>query len=275
MNQQSGRAGTRFEYVLGDSAREAARLDRQAELWDPRAHALFERLGVSPGWNVLEIGPGQGSVHMELRRRAGRPVDAVERSPVFADAVRQRAQGDGLGEGRIWQCSLMSAPLTPGAYDLIYARWVFCFLPDPELHVGKLIEALRPGGLLAIQDYAHRESFALCPRPVEWLDFLAADRAMFAAYGGDISIGGRLPTLFERAGLEVVDVTPTHMSGSPGSPVWEWLFRYFDSVRERLGHLPPMDPGRAARLWDFWRAAAADPRAFVVAPLMVDVVGRK
>jgi hypothetical protein len=65
---------------------------------------------------------------------------------------------------------------------------VFCFLPDPELHIRKLAEALKPGGLLAIQDYAHRESFALFPRPAEWLDFLVADRAMFAAYGGDISM---------------------------------------------------------------------------------------
>jgi SAM-dependent methyltransferase len=274
MNSQDA-SDARYEYVLGDSSLEAERLDRQAQLWDPYAHRLFERIGVSAGWSVLEVGPGQGSVHMELRRRAQRPIDAVERSPVFAAAVRQRTRADGLGEGGIWQTDLISAPLKPNAYDLIYARWVFCFLPDPELHIRKLAVALKPGGLLAIQDYAHRESFALFPRPVEWLDFLASDRAMFAAHGGDISVGGQLPALYRRAGLEVVDVTPTHMSGPPGSQVWEWLFRYFGSVRERIGHTPPMDLAKAGRLWNLWCAAAADRRAFVIAPTMVDVVGRK
>ena len=268
-------ADARYEYLLGDASLEAERLDRQAQLWDPYTHRLFERIGVNHDWSVLEVGPGRGSVHMELRRRVRRPIDAVERSPVFAAAVRRRTLADGLGEGQIWQCDLMSAPLKSNAYDMIYARWVVCFLPDPATHVRKLAGALKPGGLLAIQDYAHRESFALFPRPAEWLDFLAADRAMFAAYGGDISVGGRLPLLYQRAGLDVVDVTPTHMSGPPGSPVWEWLFSYFGSVRERIGHTRPMDPGKATRLWDAWCAAATDRHAFVVAPTMVDVIGRK
>ena len=269
------RADASYDYVLGDSSREAERLERQAQLWDPCAHRLFERISVRAGWRALEVGPGQGSVHMDLRRRVQQPIDAVERSPIFAAAVRYRTRRDGLGEGQIWQTDLISAPLPPSAYDLIYARWVLCFLPDPEAHIRRLVGALKPGGLLAIQDYAHRESFALFPRPAEWLDFLAADRAMFAAYGGDISVGGQLPTLYARVGLEVIDVTPTHLSGPAGSPVWDWLFRYFESVRERIGSTPPMDRRKATRLWDTWCESAVDRRAFVVAPTMVDVVGRK
>ncbi|HEX2341247.1 MAG TPA: hypothetical protein VHI98_12280 [Vicinamibacterales bacterium] len=101
------------EYVLGDSSLEGERLERQAQLWDPRAHALFERIGVRTGWSVLEVGPGQGSTHMELRRQVQRPIDAVERSPTFAAALRQRIQADGLGEGRVWQADLSAAPLMP------------------------------------------------------------------------------------------------------------------------------------------------------------------
>src|SRR5258707_168899 len=36
-------------YLLGDSRREAARLRAQAELWDPVAHALFDRVDVREG----------------------------------------------------------------------------------------------------------------------------------------------------------------------------------------------------------------------------------
>ena len=39
------RTGPNFEYVLGDHAREAARLRAQARLWDPVSHALFDRIG--------------------------------------------------------------------------------------------------------------------------------------------------------------------------------------------------------------------------------------
>ena len=74
----------RYRYLLGDSRGEAARLRFQAKLWDPVSFALSDRLGVEPGWKVLEIGPGQGSLHMELRRRVKGPVDALERSAPFA-----------------------------------------------------------------------------------------------------------------------------------------------------------------------------------------------
>ena len=212
---------------------------------------------------------------MELRQRVRGPVDAVERSPVFAQAICDRAASDELGEGQVWRADLLDAALPANTYDLIYARWVFCFLPEVQSHVHKLVRALKPGGLLAIQDYAHRESFALFPRPTEWLDFLAADRAFFASQGGDISIGGRLPAIFKRAGLGLVDVTPVHRSGPPGSLVWEWLWGFFQSIRNRYGSIQPFDAAKAQRVHKHWHAAAGDKRSFVVAPTMVDLVGQK
>ena len=67
----------RFDYILGDHTREAARLRAQARLWDPVSCALFDRLAIRTGSRVLEVGPGQGSLHLELRRRVGGTVDAV------------------------------------------------------------------------------------------------------------------------------------------------------------------------------------------------------
>src|SRR5438270_4919619 len=136
-----------YRYLLGDSGGEAARLRAQARLWDPVSHALFDRLGVKKGWRVLEVGPGQGSLHLELRRRVRGPIDAVERSPVFAQHLSRVTARDGLGSGRIWICDLDDADLPRGRYDLIFARWVFLFLPDPARHVRLLADALAPGGV--------------------------------------------------------------------------------------------------------------------------------
>lgn len=264
----------RYTYLLGDSRTEAARLRAQSRLWDPTAAALFDRLGVRPGWKVLEIGPGQGSLHLELRRRLGGPADAVERSPVFAARLRQLCRRDGLGTGQLWESELAATPLPRAHYDLIFARWVFLFLPDPEAHLRQLAAALKPGGLLAIQDY-HRETMALIPRPAEWPDFAAADRAFFASQGGDASIGGRLPELYRRVGLTVVETVPTIKIGRPGSPVWRWMSAYFLGVMDRYATLEPFDKTQAARLRKQWLAAARDKNALLIAPTVLDVVGRK
>lgn len=264
----------RYRYLLGDSRGEAARLRFQAKLWDPVSHALFDRLGVRPGWKVLEIGPGQGSLHMELRRRVKGPIDAVERSTPFADRLRKLCARDGRGKGAIWEMDLIDAPLPEGKYDLIFARWVFLFLPEPEKHLRKLARALKPGGRIAIQDY-HRESMALYPRPRDWAALMAADQAFFKTQGGDASIGGRLPALYKRAGLIPESAKAEMKTGLPGSDVWIWASWYFLDVMPRLGRLKPFTPAAARRTSAAWRAAARRPESLFVAPSVIDAVARK
>ena len=265
---------SRYEYLLGDNPRERARLAFQAKLWDPISHALFDRLGVGPGWKVLEVGPGQGSLHLDLRARVQGPVDAVERSPVFAERLARACKRDGFGEGRLWVTDLIDAPLPRAAYDLIFVRWVFLFLPNPEAHVKKLARALKQGGVLAVQDY-HRETLAMVPRPEEWTRFVLADLAFFASQGGYASIGGYLPDMYRRAGLKVEDIVLTVKSGRPNSAVWKWLSTYFLGVLDRYAKFAPFTPRDAARLRKRWRAASREKTSLLIGPALLDVVGRK
>ena len=264
-----------YTYLLGDSRTEAARLRAQARLWDPTAHALFDRLKIRRATRVLEIGPGAGSLHRELRRRAHGPVDAVEPSDSFTRGVHRLAARDGFGHGQIWRANLSDVRLPRAHYDVIFARWVFLFLPDPAARVRQLAAALKPGGVLAVEDYL-RETLRMVPPPTTWERFLAADRAFFETQGGDASIGARLPALYARAGLEVVDVTPTVKSGHPGSPVWNWLSAYFlGGVLERLAGLGGFSAADARRLARDWRAASQEPAALLIGPALIDIVGRR
>jgi SAM-dependent methyltransferase len=263
-----------YKYLLGDTRTEAARLRAQARLWDPVTLALFDRVGIKRGARVLEIGPGQGSLHLELRRRAGGPVDAIEPSAPFRARLGTLARRDRLGEGRVWDSVLADARLPANHYDVIFARWVFLFLPDPAGHVRKLAAALKPGGRLAIQDYC-RETFLMVPTPQEWRAFVAADEAFFATQGGDASVAGKLPSMYRAANLDVVDITPTIKAGHPGSPVWTWLATYFLGVMDQLGRLPPFSASQAARLRQHWIAASKEKTSVMIAPAVFDVVGRK
>ena len=268
------RTGRRFEYVLGDHAREAARLRAQARLWDPVSHALFDRVGVRRGWRVLEVGPGQGSLHMELRRRVGGTVDAVERSEAFASQLEQRVRRDGLGPSRIFFSDLIVADLPANTYDFIFARWVFLFLPDPAAHVKLLARALKPGGILAVQDY-HRDTFMLVPKPQDWDAFITADRAFFASQGGNVSIGVHLPAMMKAAGLRVTGIEQTTKDGHPGSPTWNWVTNYVLSVIDRLDHSPAFPRTAAARLKREWLALGRNRSTLLIAPCVLDVIGQK
>ncbi len=264
----------RYQYILGDRRRERARLRHQASIWDPKALALFDRLKVRRGWRVLEIGPGQGSLHKELRRRVRGPVDVIEPSETFAGGIRRIARRDGFGGGHLWQCHLIDAPLPKNTYDLIFARWVFLFLPDVDAHLRKLVAALKPGGRLAVEDYC-RGTLRMVPEPPAWGDFLEADLAFFATQGGDANIGARLPAIYAQAGLDVVDLTPTTKVGRPGSLEWDWMSTYFLGILDRYARVRPFTKTKAASLRRHWLAAARRRTSLLISPTVLDVVGRK
>jgi hypothetical protein len=115
----------------------------------------------------------------------------------------------------------------------------------------------------------------MIPSPREWPAFLQADKAFFASQGGDASIAGRLPGLYAKAGLDMESITPTVMSGHPGSPVWNWLSTYFLGVMDRLSRLPPLTPEAGAHLRKQWIAAARKKTSLLIAPAVIDVVGRR
>jgi SAM-dependent methyltransferase len=261
-------------YLLGDSSREAERLRFQAGLWDPVSHALFDRLGVGEGWRVLELGPGAGSLHMELRRRVRGPVDAVEQSHSFSKSLIGVTRQDGYGAGRIWTEKLQDVTLPPVTYDLVFARWVFLFLHDPAAHLHKLMGALKPGGMIAIQDY-YRDTLCLVPLPPAWDAFKAADRAFFATQDARANIGAELPRHFSEVGLETVEITPSIKTGHPGSDVWKWLTGYYLGVLDQYAKLPPLNEQLAAEIRAAWLAAEQDPASLLIAPAVLDVVGRK
>jgi len=202
------------------------------------------------------------------------PVDAIEPSAAFSAGLRRLSKRDRFGDGTLWQCNLIDAPLPRNTYDLIFARWVFLFLPNPEAHLKKLAAALKPGGRLAIEDYS-RWTLRMVPEPIEWEDFLKADGAFFDTQGGDVNIGARLPALFERAGLTVTDITPTTKVGHPGSAVWKWLTTYFLGILPRYAPLRPFTPKKAAALRRHWLAAARKKMSVLISPTVVDVVGKK
>lgn len=262
-----------FVYLLGDSEKEQNRLSDQAKLWDPVATALMDRAGIKKGDRVLEIGPGAGSLHAELRKRVDGWVDWMEPSSNMRQGLEARF-GTPPKDGMSWGTFLQETELPENRYDIVFMRWVFLFMPNPLERLKQLFGTLRPGGKLLLEDY-HRPSFGLIPKPEHWDDFIAADRDFFASQGGDASIGSRLPGLMSEAGFKVVEVQPHFKTGHPGSQVWDWVTRYSLGVLSDYAQFAPFDAEKAETLAHSWVKLGQNPTTLLIAPTLLDIVGQK
>jgi SAM-dependent methyltransferase len=207
-------------YILGTEERR--RLELLEQCLDPLTTRSLDTIGVKPGWRCLEVGGGGGSVARMLCDRVG-PTGRVTTLDIDTRFLEE------LGDENldVELLDIVAQGLPGAGYDLIHARYLLMHLPTREQVLRAFAAALRPGGWLLVED---GDLF-----PVEALSHgLYADvwrlivRA-FHAVGADPEIGRRIPGLFDRAGLEDVEVF-TELPMFRGGTTWSGVFT--NSVRQ-------------------------------------------
>jgi SAM-dependent methyltransferase len=185
---------------------ERARLAGLSAQFDPVTIRHLTAVGVRPGWNCLEVGAGAGSIARWLAAAVG-PTGRV----VVTDLDIRFL--DGLGDNvEVVLHDVTSDPLEPGAFDLVHARALLEHLPGRGEVVPGLVAALRPAGVLVLEDLvfggAAAQALESAVNPPE--QGPAVTRVMqaiaggFRAVGADPEFGLKLPAALTAAGLRDV-----------------------------------------------------------------------
>jgi len=263
-------------YVLETGDRELQRLAFQHEVWGPITERFLDRLQLARGARVLDLGCGPGFVLDSLARRVGPQgsVLALDESQRWIEHLRRRPRAADEAGVEILQARLEDAPLPAASFDLIFARWVLSFPPGVDAIVQRLALALKPGGVLAIEDYQH-EGISLYPISEGFKAAIRATRALYASRGGDAFVAGRLPGLMRAAGLELIELRPNVICGGPDSPAFRWAGAFFPHYSEALAAAGFMSAQERERFLEEWSAAQRNPDAMFFSPMVVDVAARK
>ncbi|GIL25592.1 class I SAM-dependent methyltransferase [Actinocatenispora comari] len=128
----------------------ARQLDQLGEAFDGHTTSILTEYGVGRGWRCLDIGAGAGSIAGWLADRVG-PEGHVTATDVDPRYLTER---DNL---TVLRHDVRRDPVPAGEYDLIHARMVFVHLPNRNEVLGRLVSALRPGGLIVLSDCDCRE----------------------------------------------------------------------------------------------------------------------
>ena len=269
------------DYVLGTDADESARLGLQHRLWAAQAHWVWERAGIQPGLTVLDLGCGPGNATMDLAQIIGASgrVIALDESAVFLKQLNDDAKARRLNNitrvlGDAQNCGSLLADFK-GQIDATYARWLFCFVPDPEAVIAGLAQLTRPGGKIIIQDYFNYEAMTLAPRREAFTKVVKAVAASWRARGGDPDIVARLPGMLRKNGFRVEHMESRERVARPGSTLWHWPETFFRNYVPKLVEGGFISTDDMAAFKEEWARASADPDSFMLTPTVFDVLASR
>lgn len=262
------------DYLLGVNEAELERLRFQHWVWKKVTDNLFDRVGVKQGWKCLDVGSGPGFVSMDLRDRVGEKgeVTALDPSDFYLDWLKNEVNARGWSNVHCLQGQAEDADLPLRNYDFVFFRWVIAFVPDAEKFIRHLAASLRPGGIIALQDYWY-EGLSLFPRGTSFDRLPDIVRAYYRAGGGDPYITGRIPSFFRELGIRLIDFTPNQIAGGPQSDIWEWVHRFFTLHLPLMAQKGVVSKKEADTILADWVAQRANPDAVYFSPIVVDIAG--
>lgn len=192
-------------YLLDNRRPEAGeRFAAFAELFDPWTFRHLDDLGLGAGWRCWEVGAGGVSVPRGLAERVGTSgrvlatdIDVSWLEPAAGGALEVRRH------------DVIRDPPPAETFDLVHARLVLVHLEHRAAALRVLIDAVRPGGWLVLEDADPALQPLACPDergPAEALAnrMRTRIRSLMVERGADLAYGRTLPRLLRESGLRDV-----------------------------------------------------------------------
>jgi SAM-dependent methyltransferase len=220
-------------YRLAASGRqqiEDERLDLLEQLFDPASRR--RRHLVQPGWRCLEVGAGRGSMAVWLAERVGSTGHVVASD--IDVAYLERLNKPNL---EVRRHNILDDPadaLGIGSFDMVCSRLVLFWLAGKqEAAIRRMVQFLRPGGYLVDEDGDWGTVAPVDPTHPLYARYHSAWQGgeWWASRGYDPIFGRKLPTLFERCGLQNIHHEASAEVVRGGSPWARWWKGSLEGIR--------------------------------------------
>lgn len=125
---------------------------------------LLEWSGCRRATSILDVGCGIGGSTLYLAARFQAKAVGISLSPLQVRRARERARAAGQADHVIFEVAdAMAMPYDDGRFDLVWSLESAEHMPDKAAFLQECCRVLRPGGLLIMATWCHRDDRPPCP----------------------------------------------------------------------------------------------------------------
>lgn len=136
---------------------------------DQVTREMCERAGLRPGFSVLDVATGVGEPALSAARAVGMTgrVVATDISPGMLEVAAERAVEAGVHNVEFRVSDAEALDLPSGAFDAALCRFGLMFCPNVSSALGRIQDALVPGGAFAAATWGPPDRAPLITLPME------------------------------------------------------------------------------------------------------------
>ena len=184
--------------------KELERLQAIERVFDSASRKRIQATGISPNWRCLEVGAGAGSIAQWMAEIVGEhgKVVAVDLNTRFIKKI-QRSNIEAI------EADIRHLTLESQSFDLIHVRYVLIHVPDFQVALAKMLDFLKPGGWIVIEEPDFSAARAIAGNEIACQSMNRVNVAiaqMFASRGMDYAFGIKLPAIFQQLNLQELSV---------------------------------------------------------------------
>jgi phosphatidylethanolamine/phosphatidyl-N-methylethanolamine N-methyltransferase len=175
-------------------------------IFGPTLHAgrlqAMQRMAMSPGDRVLEVGVGTG-INLSLYPRDC-SVTGIDLSDSMLEKAHERVAEKGMRNVRLIQMDATSLLFPDDSFDIVYAPYLISVVPDPVQVAREMRRVCRPGGRIIILNH-----FRSSNPVMSWGERLISPFTVHIGFKSDLDLPGFLAQAeLQPVSIEKVNIPP-------------------------------------------------------------------
>ena len=260
-------------YILGTDKEELKRLELQHRVWASESRKGWSNAEFHKGQTILDLGCGPGSCSLELAQIVGYSgkILALDRSESFIAYLDAHVKKLNLPvEPILSDFDSMDSKIN--SFDGMYCRWALAWVPNPKEIIGKIVQALKPGGRMVFHEYFDWSTHHIYPETKNLMKGITAALKSFKDSDSEIDVGAYIPEYLDSYGAKIVSTRLMPKLAIPNTDEWRWPTTFYKSYFPRLIEMGYLSPSIASNAFNELDELEKMQYARLACPLMIEIV---